>query len=144
MASVNKALLIGNLGEDPNIKYLGNGNTGTTVANVSMATTSIWKDKTGEKQEQTEWHRVVFYGKLAEIVQQFLHKGSQIYVEGRLQTRKWTDKTTGVDRYTTEVIASEMKMLGPRAKAPEKPVEKTPSHPHPRDDFKDMYDDIPF
>lgn len=109
MASVNKVLLIGNLGKDPDIRYMPNGDA---VANFSIATTDTWKDKQGQKQERTEWHNIVMYSRLAEIAGQYLKKGSQVYIEGRLQTRKWQDKNTGADRYTTEIIANEMKMLG--------------------------------
>lgn len=108
MASVNKAILIGNLGRDPEVRYLPDGGA---VANISLATSETWKDKSGERQEKTEWHRVSFFGKLAEIVGEYLKKGSQIYVEGRIQTRKWQDKE-GNDRYTTEVVADRMQMLG--------------------------------
>ena len=109
MASINKVILVGNIGKDPEVKMMANGKA---VANISLATSESWKDKvTGEKREQTEWHRVVFYSPLAEIVGQYLHKGSSVYVEGRLQTRKWQGQD-GVDKYTTEIIASEMKMLG--------------------------------
>jgi single-strand DNA-binding protein len=110
MASLNKVTLIGNLGKDPETRYMPNGEA---VTNITIATTETWKDKAGEKQEKTEWHRVTFYRRLAEIAGEYLKKGSQIYVEGRLETRKWQDKE-GKDRYTTEVIASEMKMLGSR------------------------------
>lgn len=114
MASVNKVILIGNLGRDPETRYMPNGEA---VTNITLATTETWKDRnTGERQEKTEWHRVTFYRRLAEIAGEYLKKGSQIYVEGRLETRKWTDKE-GKDRYTTEIIASEMKMLGSRAGA---------------------------
>jgi single-strand DNA-binding protein len=106
---INKVILIGHLGQDPEVKYMPSG---SAVANVSIATTESWKDKnTGEKQDRTEWHRVVFFARLAEIVGEYLRKGSQVYVEGRLQTRKWQDKN-GQDRYTTEIIASDMQMLG--------------------------------
>lgn len=109
MASINKAILIGHLGKDPEVRYMPNGKA---VANVPMATSDSWKDRTtGEKQERTEWHNLVFYSPLAEIVGQYLRKGSQIFVEGRLQTRKWQDKNTGQDRYMTEIIINEMKML---------------------------------
>ncbi len=109
---VNKVILIGNLGRDPEVRYSPNGNA---IANLTMATTESWRDKaTGEKQEKTEWHRVVFFGRLAEIVGEYLKKGSQIFVEGRLQTRKWQDKD-GNDRYTTEIVATEMQMLGSRS-----------------------------
>ena len=106
---VNKVILVGNLGADPEVRYMPNGGA---VANITVATTESWKDKqSGENQEKTEWHRVVFFARLAEIVGEYLKKGSQIYVEGRLQTRKWQDKG-GQDRYTTEIVANEMQMLG--------------------------------
>ncbi|MGZ5081557.1 MAG: single-stranded DNA-binding protein, partial [Usitatibacter sp.] len=111
MASVNKVILIGNLGRDPETRYMPDGGA---VTNISIATTETWKDKAGEKQEKTEWHRVAFFGKLAEIAGEYLKKGSQVYVEGRLQTRKWQDKE-GVDKYTTEIVADRMQMLGSRA-----------------------------
>ena len=108
---VNKVILVGNLGKDPEIRYSPNGGA---VANITIATSESWKDKvSGEKQEKTEWHRVVFFGRLAEIAGEYLKKGAQIYVEGRLQTRKWQDKE-GKDRYTTEIVANEMQMLGSR------------------------------
>ena len=111
MASVNKVILVGNLGADPEIRYMSNGEA---VANVRLATTESWKDKnSGEKREVTEWHRVVFYRKLAEIVGQYLKKGSSVYIEGRIRTRKWQDKE-GQERYTTEIEATEMQMLGGR------------------------------
>jgi|SRR5450631_540211 single-strand DNA-binding protein len=110
MASVNKVILIGNLGRDPETRYMPDGGA---VTNISVATTDVWKDKQGEKQEKTEWHRVAFFGKLAEIAGEYLKKGSQVYVEGRLQTRKWQDKE-GVDKYTTEIVADRMQMLGSR------------------------------
>ena len=112
-ASINKVFLIGNMGKDPEVRYMPSGKA---VANVTIATNESWKDKTtGEKQDRTEWHNVVFYSPLAEIVGQYLRKGSSVFVEGRLQTRKWQDKTTNQDRYTTEIIANEMKMLGGRS-----------------------------
>jgi single-strand DNA-binding protein len=108
---VNKVILVGNLGKDPEVRYSPNGGA---VANITLATSESWKDKnTGEKQEKTEWHRVVFFGRLAEIAGEYLKKGAQIYIEGRLQTRKWQDKE-GKDRYTTEIVAGEMQMLGSR------------------------------
>ena len=110
MASVNKVILIGNLGRDPETRYMPDGGA---ITNISVATTDVWKDKQGEKQEKTEWHRVAFFGKLAEIAGEYLKKGSQVYVEGRLQTRKWQDKE-GVDKYTTEIVADRMQMLGSR------------------------------
>jgi len=154
---VNKAILIGHLGRDPEIRYSPNG---AAVANVSMATTESWRDKqSGEQQEKTEWHRVVFFGRLAEIVGEYLKKGSQVYVEGRIQTRKWQDKE-GNDRYSTEVVANDMQMLGGKggggasgSSYPEDqnqdagyagggaPAGGKPSSPGPAEDFDD---DIPF
>lgn len=111
MASLNKILLIGNLGADPETRYTTGGDA---VCNIRLATTESWRDKaSGEQKEATEWHRVVFYRRLAEIAGQYLKKGSQVYLEGRIKTRKWTDKD-GIERYTTEVEATEMKMLGSR------------------------------
>lgn len=108
---INKVILIGNLGADPDVRYTASG---AAVSNINIATTETWRDKeSGEQQERTEWHRVVFFGRLAEIVAEYLRKGSQVYVEGRLQTRKWQDKE-GNDRYTTEIVANEMQMLGGR------------------------------
>jgi single-strand DNA-binding protein len=109
---VNKVILIGNLGRDPEVRYSPNGQA---IATVTLATSESWKDKnSGEKQERTEWHRVVFFGRLAEIAGEYLKKGAQVYIEGRLQTRKWQDKE-GQDRYTTEIVATDMQMLGARA-----------------------------
>lgn len=108
MASVNKVIMIGHLGRDPEIRYMPSGDA---VANINIATTETWKDKAGEKQEQTEWHRISMFGKTAEIAGEYLKKGSQVYVEGRLQTRKWTDKE-GQERYTTEIRCDRMQMLG--------------------------------
>jgi single-strand DNA-binding protein len=109
MASINKVIIIGNLGKDPEVRYMPNG---TAVANISVATTRNWKDKqSGEKQEETEWHRIVFYDRLAEIAGEYLAKGRPVYVEGRLKTRKWQDKD-GVDKYTTEIIAENLQLLG--------------------------------
>jgi len=110
MASVNKVILVGNLGRDPETRYTTSGDA---VTNIRLATTDTWKDKNGEKQERTEWHSVVFYGRQAEIAGEYLKKGRQIYVEGRIQTRKWQDKE-GQDRYTTEIVADRMQMLGSR------------------------------
>ncbi|WP_419147296.1 single-stranded DNA-binding protein [Pseudoalteromonas 'SMAR'] len=111
---VNKVILVGNLGQDPEVRYMPNGNG---VANISIATTDSWKDKnTGQLQERTEWHRVVLFGKLAEVAGEYLRKGSQVYIEGRLQTRKWTDQS-GQDKYTTEIVVDmggQMQMLGGR------------------------------
>ena len=120
MASLNRATLIGNLGADPEIRYLPNGKA---TASFSLATTDTWKDKaTGEKHDRTEWHRVIFFGARAEVVGEYLKKGSQIYVEGSLRTRKWTD-INGIDRYTTEIVGHEMQMLG------KKPADQVPNAP---------------
>ena len=158
MASVNKVILVGNLGADPETRYMPNGDA---VANIRLATTESWKDKaSGEKKEITEWHRVVFYRKLAEIVGQYLKKGSAVYVEGRIRTRKWQDKE-GQERYTTEIEASEMQMLGGRSgggapssggeaeyggsmpsSAPSGAPRAAPAKKSPS--FDDMDDNIPF
>ncbi|SEN34349.1 single-stranded DNA-binding protein [Nitrosomonas marina] len=149
MASVNKVILIGNLGRDPETRYMSNGDA---VTNISVATTDTWKDKNGEKQEKTEWHRVTFYRKLAEIAGEYLKKGRPVYVEGRLETRKWTDKN-GVDRYTTEIIATDMKMLGGRtgsdsfdssADNTNEPKSDQSTYNRGSNGFDDMEDDIPF
>ena len=144
---INKVILVGNLGRDPEVRYMPSGNA---VANVTLATTESWKDKqTGEKQERTEWHNVVFYSRLAEIAGEYLKKGSQVYVEGSLRTRKWQDKN-GNDRYTTEIIASDMQMLGGRGgttgytageTAPHAAEQSTSSAGSAAPDFDD---DIPF
>ncbi len=149
MASINKVILIGNLGRDPETRFLPSG---SAVANISVATTDTWKDKTsGEKKEATEWHRVVFFGRLAEIVGEYLKKGSQVYVEGRLQTRKY--QKDGQDHYSTEIIADTMKMLGSRsgmggseAREMREPPAAGESRPakKPVGQFQDMDDDIPF
>lgn len=150
MASVNKVILVGNLGRDPETRYMPDG---AAITNVSVATSFQWNDKaSGEKKEETEWHRVVFRGKLAEIAGEYLKKGSQVYVEGRLRTRKWQDKE-GQDRYTTEVVADRMQMLGSRAGAgeprPEPAMESKAAEPKaaakkPAGKFDDLEDDIPF
>jgi len=112
MASVNKVIIVGNLGRDPEVRYSPDG---AAICNVSIATTSQWKDKaSGEKREETEWHRVVMYNRLAEIAGEYLKKGRSVYIEGRLKTRKWQDKDTGADRYSTEIVADQMQMLGGR------------------------------
>jgi single-strand DNA-binding protein len=109
---INKAIIVGNLGRDPEVRYTANG---SAVANVTVATSESWKDKqSGERQERTEWHRVVFFGRLAEIAEEYLKKGSQVYVEGSIRTQKWQDKESGQDRYTTEIVARDMQMLGSR------------------------------
>lgn len=144
--SVNKVILIGNLGKDPEVRFTPNG---LAVANITIATTETWKDKaSGENQERTEWHRVVFYNRLAEIAGEYLRKGSKIFIEGRLQTRKWQDKTTNQDRYTTEIIADTLEMLGSKAggapmDAPhaEKAAAMETTQAGPVDNFDD---DIPF
>src|SRR5512137_1604652 len=115
MASVNKAIIVGNLGKDPEVRYTASGEA---ICNITVATSDTWKDKaSGEKKEATEWHRISFYGKLAEIAGEYLKKGSQVYIEGQLRTRKYQDKETGKDRYSTEIRADRMQMLGSRAGA---------------------------
>lgn len=165
MASVNKVIVVGNLGRDPEMRTFPSGDQ---VANVTIATTDKWKDKqTGEMKEATEWHRVVFNGRLAEIVGQYLRKGSQVYVEGSLRTRKWTDKD-GIEKYTTEIRADQMQMLGsrqgmggpggddggggyeaPRQSAPMRAPaaaapRQAPAASKQASGFDDMDDDIPF
>ncbi|MBN7819280.1 single-stranded DNA-binding protein [Bowmanella yangjiangensis] len=108
---VNKVILVGNLGQDPEVRYMPNGNA---VANLTLATSESWKDQSGQIQERTEWHRITMYRRLAEVAGEYLRKGSQVYIEGKLQTRKWQDQS-GQDRYTTEIIADQMQMLGSRA-----------------------------
>ncbi len=146
---VNKVILVGNLGKDPDVRYMPSG---SAVANVTLATSESWKDKqTGEKQERTEWHNIAFFGRLAEIAGEYLKKGSQVYVEGSLRTRKWQDKS-GNDRYTTEIIASEMQMLGSRgggsapAPAPAGAPSRTESKPAGGggSGSSEFDDDIPF
>lgn len=110
MASVNKVILVGNLGRDPELRYTAEG---TAMCNLSLATTSQWKDKSGERREETEWHRVNMFGRLAEIAGQYLKKGRSVYIEGRLRTRKYTD-SNGVEKYSTEIVADQMQMLGGR------------------------------
>jgi len=156
MASVNKVILVGNLGRDPETRYTTSGDA---VTNIRVATTDTWKDKNGEKQEKTEWHTVVFFGRQAEIAGEYLKKGKQVYVEGRLQTRKWQDKE-GQDRYTTEIVAERMQMLGSRegggatAMGDEPPAREKAAAAEPRPGAKggapakkkpdDLDDDIPF
>lgn len=148
MASVNKVILVGNLGADPESRFFPDG---TPVCNARLATTETWKDKaTGERKETTEWHRVSFYGKLAEIAGQYLKKGSQVYIEGSLRTRKWQDKD-GKDQYTTEIRADEMKMLGRKDDTDAAPARQQAPRPQPQQaphqgggGFADMGDDIPF
>ena len=163
MASINKVIIVGNLGKDPEMRSFPNGDQ---IANVSIATTDRWKDKTsGEMKEATEWHRINFNGRLAEIVGQYLKKGSQVYVEGSLRTRKWTDKD-GVEKSTTEIRADQMQMLGsrqgmgggspdgddgggsnysaPRAAPAARPAAAKPAAAKAASGFDDMDDDIPF
>ena len=143
MSSVNKVIIIGNLGADPESRFSPSGDA---ICNIRVATTDTWKDKqTGERKEATEWHRISFYGKLAEIAGQYLRKGSQVYIEGSLRTRKWQDKD-GQDRYTTEIRADEMKMLGGKPEgqqqpAPQRQAQK-PQQAAPAGDWDDS--DVPF
>lgn len=146
MASVNKVILLGALGQDPTTRFMPNGEA---VTNFSMATSDSWKDKQGQKQERTEWHNVVMYRKLAEIAGEYLKKGAPVYIEGKLQTRKW--EKDGVTRYTTEIIADSMQMLGSKAKsndaddASTPPAENNaPSKQESYDPMDDLESDIPF
>ena len=170
MASVNKVIIVGNLGRDPEVRYSPDG---AAICNVSIATTSQWKDKaSGERREETEWHRVVMYNRLAEIAGEYLKKGRSVYIEGRLKTRKWQDKDTGADRYSTEIVADQMQMLGGRegggeggyggggggydeapqrqhrAPAPQRPAQQQQPRQAPAQsggaNLADMDDDIPF
>jgi single-strand DNA-binding protein len=150
MASVNKVILVGNLGRDPETRYSADG---AAIANVSVATTRRYKDAAGQQQEETEWHRVVFFGRLAEIAGEYLRKGRPVYVEGRLRTRKWTDKE-GIEKYTTEIVAENMQMLGSRegmgageaddAPVAPRPAAARPSASRPAPNIAEMDDDIPF
>lgn len=146
MASVNKVIIVGNLGRDPEIRYMPSGDA---IANIAVATSFKSKDKsTGEQKELTEWHRISFFGKLAEIVGKYLKKGSSVYVEGRLQTRKYTDKD-GVEKYATDIVAESMQMLGGKgdsqgSDAPAPKGYQAPAAPKPTANFSDMDDDIPF
>lgn len=143
---INKVILIGNLGADPEVRYSAGG---TAMANLTLATSSGWKDKqTGEMQERTEWHRVVFFNRLAEIVGEYLRKGSKVYVEGSLRTRKWQDKS-GTDRYTTEIVANEMQMLDGRGTGTKESATGMPAMAEagaaPEAPMADHFeDDIPF
>jgi single-strand DNA-binding protein len=134
MPSVNKVILMGNLGRDPEVRFMPNGDA---VCNFSIATTDSWKDKAGERQEKTEWHNIVMYRRLAEIAGEYLKKGRPVYLEGRLQTRKWQTKE-GQDRYTTEIIADSMQMLGGRDGAPAQNTQ-----PSPQPETKDEFDQTP-
>jgi single-strand DNA-binding protein len=163
---INKVILVGNLGQDPEVRYTANG---AAVANISVATTEQWTDRqSGQKQERTEWHRIVLFGRLGEIAGEYLRKGSQVYIEGKLQTRKWQDQN-GQDRYTTEIVANDMQMLGGRGGAgdynsgaqdfgggrpagapqggggrPAAPAPQAPAAPAGGSNFDDFDDDIPF
>ena len=146
---INKVILVGHLGKDPEVKYMPSG---SAVANITVATSESWKDKqSGDKQERTEWHNVVFFNRLAEIVGEYLKKGAQVYVEGSLRTRKWQDKE-GKDRYTTEIVASEMQMLGSKQGAgggsynedSPAPSRRSPAPSAPAGGAPDFDDDIPF
>ena len=143
--SVNKVILLGNLGRDPEMRYMPNGEA---VANFSIATTEQWKDKNGERQSRTEWHNITLYRRLAEIAGQYLKKGAQVYIEGRIQSRKYTGRD-GVERTAYEIIASEMKMLGARAgddgnaDVPEPPRRQEPAAA-PAKQAEDIDDDVPF
>lgn len=150
---VNKCILVGNLGRDPEVRYTANGGA---VANITIATSEQWTDKqSGQKQEKTEWHRVVMFGRLGEIAGEYLRKGSQVYIEGKLQTRKWQDQN-GQDRYTTEIVANEMQMLGSRGGAGGGSADFDQSSPAPQqsqggaapaaaaNNLDDFDDDIPF
>lgn len=144
---VNKVILIGNLGKDPEVRYMPSG---SAVTNVTIATSENWKDKqTGERQERTEWHNVVFFNRLAEIAGEYLKKGSKVYVEGSLRTRKWQDKNSGQDRYTTEIVANEMQMLDSRGAGGGAPAyssadEESSAAPAMAGAADDFDDDIPF
>lgn len=151
MASVNKVILIGNLGADPETRYLPSGDA---VTNIRIATTEKWRDKGGEQQEHTEWHRIAFFGKLAEIAGEYLKKGAPVYVEGRIRTRKWQDKE-GQDKYSTEIVADRMQLLGSRGGGAGESVSREPvaagagasgakSQPKKGGGFDQMDDDIPF
>ena len=141
---INKVILVGNLGADPEVRHMPSGGA---VANISLATTDSWKDRgTGERQERTEWHRVVFFNRLAEIAGEYLRKGSAVYVEGRLQTRKWQDQS-GQDRYSTEIVANELQMLGGGSQggaSTSRPARQAPSAPHQAPAVDDFDDDLPF
>jgi len=147
MASVNKVILVGNLGRDPEVRYSPDG---AAICNVSIATTSQWKDKSsGERREETEWHRVVFYNRLAEIAGEYLRKGRSVYIEGRLKTRKWQDKDTGQDRYSTDIVADQMQMIGGKDDDQRQPPQRSapqqrPTQQAPAPNLADMDSDIPF
>ncbi len=153
---INKVILVGNLGNDPEVRYTPSG---AAVTTISVATTESWTDKEGNKQDKTEWHRVVFFGRLAEIAGEYLRKGRQVYIEGKLRTNKWQDQS-GQDRYTTEILANEMQMLGGRSgdsgqggfgggggsmpSAPRANSQNQSQNNNPVADFDDFDDEIPF
>ena len=152
--SVNKVILVGRLGKDPETRYMTNGEA---VTNATLATSENWKDKNGEKQEKTEWHNLVFYRRLAEVAGEYLKKGSQVYIEGKIQTRKWQDKESGKDRYTTEILVNEMQMLGSKSggsgsfevvenqsSAPARAPAAKPAALAGKSNFDNFDDDIPF
>ncbi len=135
---INKVIIVGNLGKDPEVRYSPSGDA---MANITVATSESWKDKnTGEKVEKTEWHRIVFFKRLAEVVGEYLKKGSKVYIEGKLQTRKWQDKD-GQDRYTTEIVAREMQMLDGKQSSSDEPRSEPQAAESPQEDFDDG---IPF
>ena len=151
MAAVNKVILVGNLGRDPETRYMPSGEA---VVNIALATTDNWKDKNGEKQERTEWHRVVIFGKLAEVAAEYLKKGAQVYFEGALRTKKWTNKE-GQDQYTTEIVADKMQMLGSKGGSSSRTDNDSPPTKNSRPTappsagksgsyFDDLDDNIPF
>ncbi len=141
---INKVIVVGNLGQDPDTRYMPSG---SAVTNITVATNESWKDKqTGEQKDRTEWHKVAMFGRLAEIAAEYLRKGSQVYIEGKLRTRKWQDKQ-GNDRYTTEIVADEMQMLGGRGGAgggAPMSDDRPPPSPPPQGSSDDFDDDIPF
>ena len=140
MRGVNKVILVGNLGRDPEVRYTRNG---TAVATLNIATTETWTDKNGQRQDRTEWHRVVAWSKLAEIAKEYLSKGRQVYIEGKLQTRSWDDRD-GNKRYTTEVKADQMLMLGGRGEGGAKEEQEPPPGPEVEEPFEATEDDVPF
>lgn len=143
MASVNKVIIIGNVGKDPEIRYMPNGEA---VANFSVATTDMWKDKQGEKQERTEWHRVVCYRKLAEIAESYVKKGTPIYIEGHIASNKWTDKE-GIERLTTQIVTEQLRLLGTKGadnSANNGTNNSAKDSAAPSGDFDDFDDDAPF
>lgn len=140
MSNVNKAIIIGRLGQDPDIRHT---QSGQAVANLSVATSERYKDKSGQQQEQTEWHRVTLWSKLGEIAQQYLKKGDLVYIEGKLKTRKWTDKD-GQDRYTTEIIGSELRMLGGKSESNTTQQSYQQPKPNTAPIADNVDDDLPF